>query len=68
MEDAHFVVFRDKDPRLDWIGSADSIQAVRELVKSKAVGAREKFIIYSRVTHTTIYLRADDLFSLDDDL
>ena len=60
MEDDLFDVFRDEDPRLVWIGSVHSMEAARELIRSKAVAAQEKFVIYGVVTHTRVYLRAED--------
>jgi hypothetical protein len=62
MEDDLFEVFRDEDPRprLVWVGNADSIEAARELIRSNAYGAREKFIVYSVATHRALYLRAED--------
>ena len=60
MEDDLFDVFRDEDPRLVWIGSVGSMEAARELIRSEAATAQEKFIIYGVVTHTRIHLRAED--------
>jgi hypothetical protein len=64
MEDDLFEVFRDEHPRphLAWVGNANSIEAARELIRSTAIGAREKFIVYNAITRTALYLRAEDCF------
>ena len=62
MKDDLFDVFRREQPSLVWIGSTDSLQAAHELIRSKAIGPSEQFIIYGVVTHIRVYLRAEDCF------
>ena len=62
MKDDLFDVFRNDKPSLIWIGSAGSMKAAWELIKSKAVTPDEQFIVYGVVTHDRVYLRARDCF------
>jgi len=60
MEEDLFDVFRIERPSIVWIGSTDSVPAAHELIRSKAAGPKERFIIFNVVTHERVYLRADE--------
>jgi hypothetical protein len=67
VEDDLFDVFRNERPSLVWVGCADSMQAALELIRSKAAGPEEQFIVYGVVTHDKVYLRAGDCSSENQD-
>jgi hypothetical protein len=53
-------VFRVKpDGSVSWISSASSMQAVREIVKSKAINSSEEFLVYDNRTEGKIVMRAN---------
>jgi hypothetical protein len=53
-------VFRvEPDGSFTWIGSADSLDTAREIIKSSTVGTTEDFLIYDAKTNERLALRAD---------
>jgi len=56
-----FHVFRQYlSGRLEFVGSTQTIESSRQLVRSKASGPAERFAIYNLLVHEIIYLRADE--------
>jgi hypothetical protein len=56
-----FHIFRrNLNGRLDFVGSAQTLESSLKLVKSKAVEPTERFVIYNLLAHEIIYLRADE--------
>jgi len=56
-----FHIFRQNANRtLEYVGSTQTQEASRYLVKSKAAEPSERFAIYSVVTGEITYLRADE--------
>ena len=56
-----FHVFRQYlNGRLEFIGSPQTLESSRQLVRSKASGPAERFAIYNLVAHEIYYLRADE--------
>jgi hypothetical protein len=58
-----FHVFRQYlNGRLEFVGSTQTLESSRQLVRSKASGPAERFAIYNLLAHEIIYLRADEVF------
>jgi hypothetical protein len=56
-----FHVFRQYlNGRLEFVGSTQTLESSRQLVRSKASGPTERFAIYNLLAHEIIYLRADE--------
>jgi hypothetical protein len=57
-----FHIFRHKANRtLEFVGSTQTLEASRQLVKSKAAEPSERFAIYSVLTGEITYLNADEV-------
>jgi hypothetical protein len=55
-----FHIFRHQpDDRLEFVGSTQTLESSRQLVRSKASELTERFAIYNVLTHEITYLRAD---------
>jgi hypothetical protein len=56
-----FHIFRQYlNGRLEFVGSAQTLESSLKLVRSKAVEPTERFAIYNLVAHEIYYLRADE--------
>jgi len=56
-----FHVFRQYlNGRLEFVGSTQTIESSRQLVRSKGSGPTERFAIYNLLAHEITYLRADE--------
>jgi hypothetical protein len=56
-----FHVFRQYlNGRLEFVGSTQTLESSRQLVRSKASAPTERFAIYNLLAHEIIYLRADE--------
>ena len=57
-----FHIFRlSTDGKVDYVGSAQTLESSRELVILKALELTERFAIYNVLTHEIIYLHASDV-------
>lgn len=55
-----FHVFRhDREGRLEFVGSTQTLDSSRHIVRSKTFEPMEEFVIYNVLTHELVYLRAD---------
>ena len=59
MESFH-VFRRRQNGRLEFVGSAQTLESSRRLVKSNASGPTERFAIYNLLKHEIIFLCADE--------
>jgi len=56
-----FHVFRQYlNGRLEFVGSVQTLESSRQLVRSKASGSTERFAIYNLLAHEIIFLRAEE--------
>jgi hypothetical protein len=56
-----FHVFRvNPNGRLEFVGSTQSLESSRQLVRSKASGPAERFAIYNLLAHQITYVSADE--------
>jgi hypothetical protein len=57
-----FHVFRhNADDAFQFVGSAQSLESSRELVRLQASEPKKQFVIYDVLTHEITYLRAEDV-------
>ena len=56
-----FHIFRDRpNGKLEFVGSAQTLESSLKLIGSKASGPTERFTIFNLLAHEIIYLRADE--------
>ena len=56
-----FHIFRDRpNGKLEFVGSTQTLESARQLVRSKASGPAERFAIFNLSVHEITYLRGDE--------
>jgi hypothetical protein len=60
MEQLFHIFRRNPNGRLEFVGSAQTLESSRKLVRSTTVEPTERFVIYNLLAHEIIYLRADE--------
>jgi len=56
-----FHIFRDRpNGKLEFVGSAQTLESSLKLVRSRASGPTERFTIFNLSAHEITYLRADE--------
>jgi hypothetical protein len=62
-----FHIFRhDRDGRLEFVGSTQTLQASRQLIRWKASEPTERFAIYNASTHEITHLHAAEAVDATD--
>jgi len=57
-----FHIFRDRpNGKLEFVGSAQTLESSLKLVRSKASGPAERFTIFNLMAHEITRLRADEV-------
>jgi len=60
MEQLFHIFRRNPNGRLEFVGSVQTLESSRKLIRSKADEPTERFVIYNLSAHEIIYLRADE--------